>query len=168
MTFIPRCDNLNRRGSFRSFGGCPQGYPWTAKNSRSKRPGFFYAPAPASAAALSRSRCAGCKPLHPHPVPPLLPRGDKPAFVNCEKFFPGSRTYFFDTRFSVDTGSPVPAALPGQRNKTSVILLRSDKPEKMGRSAAFPNPCADCSPLPLRGAASLSCSLATKYWLLFR
>ena len=48
-----------------------------------------------------------------------------------------------------------------ERNKI-FILLRSDKPEKMGRSAAFPNPCADCSPLPRWGAASLPCSLATK------
>lgn len=47
-----------------------------------ERPGFFYASAPASAAAKTRSRCPGCKPLHPHPVPPLLRRGDKPAFVN--------------------------------------------------------------------------------------
>ena len=167
MTFPLRCAILTRRGSFRSFGGRPRGCPWTAKKP-GRKTGLFYASAPASAAAFPRSRCPGCKPLPPHPVPPLLRRGDKPAFVNWGKFFPLVGIVLFDTRISVDTGSPAPAALPGQRNKTCVILLRSDKPEKMGRSAAFPNPCADCSPLPRWGAASLPCSVATKYRLLFR
>ena len=36
MTFAPGCGILSLRGSLRSFGGCPRGYPCTAKAAQPK------------------------------------------------------------------------------------------------------------------------------------
>lgn len=119
------------------------------QKSSVERPGFFYASAPASAAAFSRSRWAGCKPLHPHPVPLLLPRGDKPAFVNSEIFFLGSETCFFDTRFSVDVGSPFQPRPPPNATKPVLFCCVRTSRKKWAEVRLFRTPALTARPCPV-------------------
>lgn len=129
--------------------GPPARVSMDGKKNPVERPGFFYASAPASAAAFSRSRCPGCKPLPPHPVPPLLRRGDKPAFVNWGKFFPLVGIVLFDTRFSVDTGrarlQPRP---PANATKPLLFCCVRTSRKKWAEVRLFRTPALTARPCP--------------------